>query len=226
MNKKTNYNSIVFLTTLSVYLSLVLVGGSAPALAHSALTRDFDIKNEIEFKDDLDNKPDDEKALEEYALAVEDLFLIARDFSDKNAGSLKDYNYGFDCYFYYTIHAVGCRGGNDLDWHGFTSPLEKVHKVFLRESGKGKELDTVNLITTDKEFFLKTVLYQSSNEQAEQYYNFYDAGLSRVKLQQLYNSQAIIYQNTTLSFENNQVFIVTRLARASIDELFARKIVQ
>ena len=63
MNKRNNYNSIVFLTTLSVYLGLVLVG-APPILAHAAMTRHFDIQNEIEVKDDLDKNPDDETCTE------------------------------------------------------------------------------------------------------------------------------------------------------------------
>ena len=58
MSAVKSYNRIVFLTTLSVYLGLVLVSGSACNLSHSATTKSFDIKNEIEFKDDLDNNPD------------------------------------------------------------------------------------------------------------------------------------------------------------------------
>lgn len=50
---------MIFLTTLGVYLGLVLAGGaSSQVFAHTALTRNFDIRDEIEFKDDLDNKPD------------------------------------------------------------------------------------------------------------------------------------------------------------------------
>ena len=56
-NRKNN--SILFLTTLGVYLGLVLVGGSVPqVLAHGALTRNFELQDEIEAKDDLDKKPE------------------------------------------------------------------------------------------------------------------------------------------------------------------------
>ena len=62
MTKKTN-NSILFLTTLGVYLGLVLVGGAAPQVfAHSALTRNFELQDEIEVSDDLEKKPDNEAA--------------------------------------------------------------------------------------------------------------------------------------------------------------------
>lgn len=49
MSNRRNYNSIVFLT---VYLGLVLVGGSPQILAQAATPRLFDIKTEIEFKED------------------------------------------------------------------------------------------------------------------------------------------------------------------------------
>ena len=63
MSDRRNRNSIVFLTTLGVYLGLVLVGATPQVLAQAALTRDFDIRNEIVFEDDLDKKPDDESSI-------------------------------------------------------------------------------------------------------------------------------------------------------------------
>jgi hypothetical protein len=56
-NRKNN--SALFLTTLGVYLGLMLVGGAAPQVfAHGALTRNFDLQDEIEISDDLEKKPD------------------------------------------------------------------------------------------------------------------------------------------------------------------------
>ncbi len=43
-----------------MYLGLVLVGAT-PVLGHVATTRNFEISEEIEVKDDLDRKPDDNK---------------------------------------------------------------------------------------------------------------------------------------------------------------------
>ena len=41
-----------------MYLGLLVVGGAAPqTFAHSATTRNFELVDEIEVKDDLDNKP-------------------------------------------------------------------------------------------------------------------------------------------------------------------------
>ena len=61
MSNRKNQNSILVLATLGVYLGLVLAGAT-PVLASAAMTRTFDVKDEIEFKDDLDTKPDDERS--------------------------------------------------------------------------------------------------------------------------------------------------------------------
>jgi hypothetical protein len=64
VEKRKGQNSILFLTTLGVYLGLVLVGATPQVMAHqrAAMTRNFDIRDEIEFKDDLDNKPDGDRS--------------------------------------------------------------------------------------------------------------------------------------------------------------------
>lgn len=62
MSNRKNYNSILVLTTLGVYFGLVLVGAAPQILASAAMTRQFDVKDEIEVKDDLDTKPDDERS--------------------------------------------------------------------------------------------------------------------------------------------------------------------
>jgi hypothetical protein len=224
--KGKNYNSIVFLTTLSVYLGLVLAGGAGvpQVMAQAALTRHFDIQTEAEIKDDLDKKPDGETALENYEAAVEDLYSLAKDFSAKHAQELRDGRYEFDCFvdiYPDKSKTLACGGGSGIMWSGFDPPLEKIHQTFARISEEREQVK-VNLILTADEFSLKTSLKQISKEQAERYAGFYGARLSRVKLRKDgIPPQAVIYQNTSISFENNQVFIVTRLPRGSIDSLLA-----
>jgi len=56
VNRK-HQNSILVLATLGVYLSLVLVGATPQVMAQAAMTKQFNVKDEIEVKDDLDKKP-------------------------------------------------------------------------------------------------------------------------------------------------------------------------
>lgn len=56
--QRRSQNSLVLLTTLGVYLGLLVVGGAAPQIfAHSATTRFFEIAEEQEARDDFDNNP-------------------------------------------------------------------------------------------------------------------------------------------------------------------------
>jgi len=62
LSERKQQNSLIFIATLGVYLGLVLTGGTPQVFAHAALTRGFDIREEIETVDDQDKKPDDERS--------------------------------------------------------------------------------------------------------------------------------------------------------------------
>ena len=226
MKNRNKNNRIVFLTTLSVYLGLVLVGAPASQiLAQAALTNRFEVKDKVEKRDDLDSKPSEEKSLTDYAPTLKELFILAENYRVNNQKRLNG-TYEFDCFVNVGInadgsgHTVKCSGGSGMFWGGLISPLVKLNKTFAHTKAKEKHQVKINLVLSDVEFLLKTVLNQDSIEQAEQFCNFYDASLSTIKLQQLDNFQTDLYENTRFTFENNQVFIVTRLPRGSLDELF------
>lgn len=56
--QRRNQNSILVLATLGVYFGLVLAGATPLVLAQAAMSKQFDVRDEIEIKDDLDTKPD------------------------------------------------------------------------------------------------------------------------------------------------------------------------
>jgi len=57
LTNRKSQNSILFLTTLGVYLGLVLVGATPQVLAQAATAKQFSVKDEIEVRDDLDTDP-------------------------------------------------------------------------------------------------------------------------------------------------------------------------
>ena len=87
MTNRKNQNSILLLATLGVYFGLVLAGATPQVLANAATAKQFDLRDEIEMVDDLDNKPDDERSpvTESVKIYLEDVeyFLL-------NLGRLKD----------------------------------------------------------------------------------------------------------------------------------------
>ncbi len=214
MSNRKNYNSIVFLTTLSVYLGLVLVGGAvAPSvLAQAATTRDFNIKNEIVVEDDLDKKPDDEicsglknnpdeadkQFIEQYAKTI--LALLKKNYLPE----ADDYKIA--------INASYSSLEDDELFNGFFPTLRKdvVIESFNYTLDKDKLFGKFNLKP------------RLNNNISPAGYSFVSS-LDFLRLESQNKPKNIILKNTEISFENNQVFIVTRLPRGSIDSLLTQK---
>lgn len=243
MTKSKNYNSIVFLTTLSVYLGLVLVGGTAPVLAHSALTRDFDIKNEIEFKDDLDNKPDNEEIEsffeidlnEAVASFIEDLRGLKRKgkyksnfkktFTTKCGHSYCSVDEAAASMVFEDQHSKISDALWNLHWKLSIADKKDLGSIsfidFPKENGGCKEF-TLQLTFSRKELEVK---FNFTKETTHKAFAYAENLNSKFKNKSDESSDLLIkkvYENTKAATENNQVFVVTRLPRASIDELLAR----
>lgn len=61
MSNGKNHNSVIFLTTLGVYLGLVLVGATPQVLAQAVTTKQFNVKNEVDPWGEFDGNPDIEE---------------------------------------------------------------------------------------------------------------------------------------------------------------------
>lgn len=175
MNTRKNYNSIVFLT---VYLGLVLVGATPQVLAQAATPRLFDIKTEIEFKDNLDKNPDNE----EKATSVNpaDSFFEEAAFLSES-----------------------------INRHKFENNFSTSPALIVRYDELKLKLDVSAF-----NFSLPRADYFAENLNRLFDLNKTDKEKPLVKA---------IHKNTSFKSENNQVFIVTRLPRAAIDEFLAVK---
>lgn len=227
MNKPKNYNRIVFLTTLTVYLGLALVGGSAPVLAHSAFTKSFDIKNEIEVKDDLDNKPDDEEvesfSKDDFPILFAELLNIIKDevADEKISAPLR--NFYVDRFF---IQSADGGGGNRTSTIS-NSRLDDIIENAAGQKFRAKAFEladfdgqtksvNINLIANSSDLSLKISFSKLKAAQFAEFLNREFASSAATVEDKLLKQ---IYENTKVSTENNQVFIVTRLPRAAIDSL-------
>lgn len=240
MSNRKNYNSLVFLTTLSVYLGLVLVGGSTPSvLAQAATTRDFNIKNEIVVEDDLDKKPDDDLFIESVVNLVEELDSLSKnktfDWNTKNSFQIE--GFGF------------CESDNSPSFLGSGSINRKVDKVLEKSAiniarklyNRKANLGFGDIYSQDSDYdfifdkgnFEIKIKIGSSNPIASErekdvslFYNQLHDYLDRKISEQNAARPNLVAKNTQITFENNQVFIVTRLPRASIDALLSENSAQ
>lgn len=209
MTKGKNYNSIVFLTTLSVYLGLVLVGAPPQVLAQAALTRNFDIQLEAEVKDDLDNKPENESCDQLKAKTDERDNQFIGQYAKFISGLVKR-GYWQDYEMSATLDSLSA------------ADLEFFEEIFpsLR---KTVEVDEFNYELKRDKFSGKIILKPKSPDKNVSFpVTAYPVSLSYQLCQSTDKQETVILKNTEISHENNQIFIVTRLPRGSIDSLLAQ----
>ncbi len=192
MTNRKNYNSILFLT---VYFGLVLVGATPQVLAHTATNSLFDIRNEWEIKEDLDNKPDDSCA-ELKAKTDEQDNQFIEEYIEFVSASLKKYP---------------SKGGfGYLDGYNSNTFPSLRKNIFFWE---------FEFNVSDNGLFSKAVFKSNSTKDLADF----ASSLSQSFYFKRCNSQDLpkktLYEGTTISFASKQILIVTRLPRGSIDSL-------
>jgi hypothetical protein len=233
INRNKN-NRIVFLTTLSVYLGLVLVGGVTPSVfAQAATTRNFNVQDEIEVKDDLDKKPDDSEAEHSSAKDFPVLFInllnqikVEAESGKYSAPVQTEFDFETRC-FETGLRGYfrgNYRGGSDIldsDFYRFVkSAVDEKFKSKISEvsdfvDGKSKgwqiQIKVDNTDLSFKDSFTKP--------NAAPFAALLNREFSLLALSAKDISTRQVYENTEAISENNQVFIVTRLPRGSLDKL-------
>ena len=240
MSKQHKNNSIIFLTTLSVYLGLVLVGGAmSPVLAQAATTRNFNVQDEIEVKDDLDNKPDGNpnfkdidlsKALIDFLSNLESLrvnkpniyqqeknFCAKRErivYTDKSLGLIppsafvKPSNLDDSFQKFFDL----------LDNEQLRKLADSLQDSASEKPSKHISLELYSSLESSAKLLIK--IKKDSSEGAshlsDQLNLEFQFRVNKAKDRLVKQ----VYENTRAIPKNNQVTIVTRLPRGSLDELF------
>ena len=232
MDNRKNYNSIVFLTTLSVYFGLVLVGGTPSILTYAALTRNFDIQNEIEVKDDLDNKPDNEE-IESFSkvdfptLFAQFLNGVKEEFQNGKIALPIQTDFYVEGNFSKSQNSGGGGFGSNVSNQDLSLLIQntinqnykpKAFELADYDSEKSKVVK-IKFEANNTDLSSKISFSKSKAEQFAEFLN-QEFSSSAVSIENKLLKQ--IYENTEATSENNQVFIVTRLPRGSLDALLAK----
>lgn len=239
-NRKS-YNSIVFLTALGVYLGLALVG-APPVLAHAALTRNFDIQSEIEVRDDLDKKPDDEETGSFFELGLEEAVadFIADLRSLKSQGKYKSnfaQVYTASCsHSYCSIDSGAASMVIEKPQDEVSAALWKLHgRIDVSEKNnfykslqtgyiKDRDAKSCNQINLKLTFSRKELkLNVGFSNQSEQTAFALAENLNRAFIVKSSTAKETItrkfFENTKAVSTNDQVFVRTRLPRGSLNSL-------
>ncbi len=244
MSNTKSYNSILFLTTLSVYFGLVLVGASPSVLAQqAALSQKFEIQKEIETEDDLDKNPD-EDSLDNYLLVrlddalkafVGDLRELERNGKYKRKARFSTYS----SYYYCSDEYSGATSviDNDSKSEGLSQlEITLLKQLYLTNGGRSVDnfpsfVEPSAKYGSDicKDFSIGLSLDKSEFEIHIAFtQNPQTAAVTSENLNSLFSIKAVnaqnpvsklVYANTKAKAENQHIIVKTRLARGSLDAL-------
>jgi len=241
ISKAKNQNSFLVLATLGVYFGLILSGAAPQVLASAAMTRQFDIKDEIEFKDDLDKNPKDDRSpvATSVQVYIEDIELFLA-----NLGRLRragKFDLDLDTFNVAQNTLLPCvhsnRAGRFTPLR-FVSSSESLRPLLVnltREMEYGYSLgDCVSnhefagvtgadsrfdFALDRKAFSVRVIVKKESPERAaalarqlESTFQLYAAGNPN-------SLRKAVIRNTAVKWHKDQVFVVTRLPRAGLASL-------
>ncbi|HXG85439.1 MAG TPA: hypothetical protein VNI84_15565 [Pyrinomonadaceae bacterium] len=206
------------------------------------MTKNFEIQNEIDVKDDLDKKPDDEEKID-FAKSLENYF-------DEVGGFLKDlqnlhliekFDADYDKFEITELSFVPCNVDGDpirtakasrkIDnrWlePAITDATYSIENWdFLSDCLRDDKFKTGNstssglkLIYDKSKLKIEVSASKSSPHRAEQLAEKFNKTFKLYEIDEDEKIVKQIYNNTSFKSENNQVFIVTRLPRGSLDAL-------
>lgn len=227
-----------------MYLGLLVVGGAAPQVfAHSATTRGFEIADEIEIKDDLDYKPDDERSpvhmsLGNYLNDVEQFVIALRTLQAKEQFDPKTGSFSVG-----QSTQLPCVAANKIGSYTvaeFVTSSEQTRKTLewfskkltdgyslgdcLPNSRLGQETHNskFDFKLDSNSFSIEVVAKKSSPSNAQLIADDLLRTARQIKIDPADLVRARLYENTTFRAENDQVFIRTRLPRADLISLLSK----
>lgn len=240
MTNRKNQNSIIVLATLGVYLGLVLAGATPQVLAQAAMTRQFDVKDEIEVKDDLLKDPDgcetlenklrekqqqfsfDDTSLVKYATVIQELLLINRRiYGQPVADEIRSD-------FYVASeegHYLPLVGRPRLLPYKASAELDEQLKILaglFRESIPERSKDfSFGLSLGRYDVVLSAKYNRLSDFESQRASIAYDSALDFWRCQLTPTSSLPVLNHTQISWSTDQLLVVTRLPRAGLDPLLS-----
>ncbi len=226
-----------------MYLGLVLAGATPQVLAHAATTKQFDIRDEIEMVDDLDNKPDDERSpvTESVKIYLEDVEYFL-----SSLGRLKDrgkFDLSKDTFSVAKTAMLPCVASNlagrytpvkfestnensrtALDY--FSRGMEYGYSLgdcIANDQFKGIDAtDSRFSFSLDaKTFAVNVTVKKQSPQRALDLKRDLDSVIALYAAKADDKLRKQIIANTAFRAENGQVVVTTQLPRGSLDPLLA-----
>ena len=224
-----------------MYFGLVLTGATPQVLANAALTKQFNVRDEIEAKDDLDKKPDDERT--PVSISVQN-YLEDVEYFIANLGRLRTrgkFDPQKDTFNVVQTTLLPCIDGNmagrytpirfDSTSESSRSAMEyfsrgMTYGYSLGDCVANSEFNGVSAVNSrfdfkfdGKDFVVNVAVKKQSNQNALDLLRALESTLKLYAAHENTQVRKKIIESTTFRTDNDQVFVVTRLPRGSLDSL-------
>ncbi len=242
LTKQKPQNPIFVIATLGVYFGLLLSGAAPQALANAAMTRQFDVRDEIEIKDDLDTKPDDKRSPVTASVQVylEDVeYFLA---SLAKLSSTGKFDARTDTFSVAQNTLLPCVDANasgrftpirfDVSNESSRKALEYFSRGMVYGYSLGDCIATNEFAVTaadsrfdlaldSKAFSVNVSVKKDSNVRAIDLVRSLESTVDLYRRNSNDPVRQAVIRGTTFTAKNDQVFVVTRLPRGSLAQLLA-----
>ena len=235
MNNRKSHNSILFLTTLGVYLGLVLVGATPHVLAQVGDLSKLSPAQKCELSAQIGNEGTNrfyklgyKGGLNYLPTSIEYAFddrdytpFYQMDLLVTFSGAHPKYSLNLDTKRDFGEYAV-------TDEFGLSESIIKLGKAYAYRVGvdgkHGYVPVSVKVLSDESEFSVSLNFSESSAARATEFASAYTYFIEEGRC--LYDNPEdltkLLAENTKVSSSNEQIFIVTRLPRAGLNTLLAK----
>lgn len=221
-----------------------MVGGAAPQVfAHSAMTRNFEITDEIELNDDLDNKPDDERSPLDLSIQVyygDIEYFLDSLLKLRQSGR---FDLKTDRFEVAQSTALPCVPANKVG--SYTPEIFVASNELLRPqleaiskrladgysladcvpsphfAGQEASHSRFVLKLDNKELAFEIGVQKSSKLESDRFLSQLETAWDKFTHREITPTRKLISKGTTLKAVRDRILVVTRLPRAALDALLA-----
>lgn len=228
-------NSFLAVATLGVYLGLILAGATPSVLAQAATAKQFSVKDEVGKSDDLDKKPDGCDLLAAKVRERQAQFYF-------NERDLLDYAAGLQNTLRSYLELHGALPNlawetsvSDISYH-LVSRVEPAGKPVLVDARAGRSVDhgvlalsgdipgtssKFGIVSNGIDLVTTATTSRHDTTEAHRAVLAYDSLLDLYRCSLPSGDQKLIIDNSRVEWCKNEVLIITRLPRGSLDTLLA-----
>jgi len=239
-------NSILTAAVVAVYLGLVLAGATPQVFAQAAVAKQFNVRDEIETRDNLDIKPDPtfEELVKGYESYFDDVENLITDLA--KLYSIEKFDPNWDKFDVAKTVFSPCPEDRTLLSRNSQSHVDpwlipalqqaefaaeswswlsdcKAFQDPAAQKWSAVRTNAIKLKFDTRELLYKITIEKSTSGRTDSLESDLSRALLVFDVDEDNDIEKVLFANTKISKANDQIFIITLLPRADLDRLLANR---